>query len=374
MNYKSVIVVGVDHYNTLWLVRSLGMANFEPIVIIIGSRNRRSFVSKSKYCKQVIFIDSLDNLVDKMLDLQLSQRTVVFSSGDPVAKLLDTNYNVLSEKYILHHCSEKQGGIVFWMDKSNMITKAKECGLIVPITFSIDLRGDYDLSDIVYPCLLKPELSANSSKDFFRICNDRKDLQLTILSIKEKCPRIIIQELIKPDFEYLLYGVSTSDEIFIPGGLHKLHTCSDTKNLGMMSISYLSKDIPSQLDSLDSVKKFIKGIGYHGVFSVEFMITKNKAYFLEVNLRNDGTCYVTTQAGVNIPAIWTAAAYGIDVKKYSRSFKWNCTYGMNEINYLKYTFKKVGIIQAVKDFYKTKAFSLWCFYDIKPFLYKFIYR
>lgn len=369
-----VIIIGADHYNTLWLVRALGMDGFEPITIIVSAHKGKSFVAKSKYCKQVFIIESLDDIVPTLLNLSFSQRTVVIASGDPVAKVLDTNYAQLSEKFILHNCDNKQGGILHWMDKSNMLSRAKECGLIIPYTRSLDLTLNNDLSDVPYPCLIKPEVSAESTKNTFRICHSVDELMVSIGEIKGYCKRVILQEYIKPDFECLLYGVSTKEEICIPGVLHKLHSCSHTNNLGMMSFAYLSSAIPIQVGNTKAIETFIRSIDYHGIFSVEFMITKDKAYFLEINMRNDGTSYITTQAGVNIPAIWSAIAYGINSNKFSRVFKREITYGMNEINYIKYTLKRVGIIQTFKDVFKTKAFSLWNPKDIKPFFYKFIYH
>ena len=43
------IVVGGDHYNTLWIIRSLGLAGYLPIAIIVTEDGRKSFVSHSKY-------------------------------------------------------------------------------------------------------------------------------------------------------------------------------------------------------------------------------------------------------------------------------------------------------------------------------------
>lgn len=374
MRAKKVIIIGADHFNTLWLVRALGMAGFESIAVIVGVHKGKSFVAKSKYCKQVLIIKSLGDIVSTLMNLSFSQKTVVIASGDPVAKVLDTNYTQLSEKYILHNCCNKQGGILHWMDKVNMLSRAKECGLKIPYTMSLDLTLNNDLSDVPYPCLIKPEVSAESTKNTFRICHSEDELKVSIGEIKGYCKRVILQEYIKPDFECLLYGVSTKEEICIPGVLHKLHSCSHTNNLGMTSFAYLSSEIPIQVGNTKAIETFIRSIDYHGIFSVEFMITKDKAYFLEINMRNDGTSYITTQAGVNIPAIWSAIAYGINSNKFSRVFKREITYGMNEINYIKYTLKRVGIIQTFKDIFKAKAFSLWNSKDIKPFFYKFIYH
>ena len=96
------------------------------------------------------------------------------------------------------------------------------------------------------------------------------------------------------------------------------------------------------------------------------MITKDNAYFLEINLRNDGTVYCTTQAGVNMPALWAASVYGLDSSDMSRTFKRDRTYGMNETNYVKYTLHSQSIIKTVCELSKVKAFSLIKWNDMKP--------
>ena len=52
LKYRDVLVVGADHYNTLWLNRALGMAGFIPTCIIYGVT--KSFVGKSRWCKRRI--------------------------------------------------------------------------------------------------------------------------------------------------------------------------------------------------------------------------------------------------------------------------------------------------------------------------------
>ena len=102
------------------------------------------------------------------------------------------------------------------------------------------------------------------------------------------------------------------------------------------------------------------------------MITKDEAYFLEINLRNDGTCYITTQAGVNLPAIWAYFAMGLDSSHLSRTLKRQCAYGMNEINYMKYTFSFRHMFKCIKEILKVSAFSLIKFDDMRPVLFKII--
>ena len=53
---------------------------------------------------------------------------------------------------------------------------------------------------------------------------------------------------------------------------------------------------------VDKVCEYINVLGYSGLFSVEFLLSNSgEAYFLEVNLRNDGNGYLPTYGGVNLP-------------------------------------------------------------------------
>lgn len=370
---NKVIVLGPDHYNTLWIVRSLGMMGLIPFVIILNP-NGKSFVSKSKYCNGYVIKSNKGDIIRFLLDQICDEKKVLFTSSDELAELLDKNYNILSNKYFIQNCNEQQGCLSYWMDKKNMLLKAADCGLIIPKSISFSTSGSCDISLVKYPCLVKPEMSAEASKDNFRICKNEEDLILAIQDVKNKCSRILVQEYIKPEYEFLIYGVSTDTEICIPGGLRKIHTCNSLRNLGMMSYACLSSDIPRQLGSLEKVKAFVRAIGYRGLFSVEFLMTKDEAYFLEINLRNDGTCYITTQAGVNMPAIWAYSLLRKNTSSLPRIFKRKYTYGMNEINYIKYTFSLKSIYNCIKEISKTNAFSLIKFNDMKPVIYKVLHK
>lgn len=370
---KDVIVIGSDHYNTLWLIRSLGMGGFDVTAVIIESGSK-SFVSKSRYCSSVYLVKDFKQMYDCLFNLSFSGKVPIFTNSDSIAITLDAAYDALSTNYILQHCNHKQGALNYWMDKANMLAMAKESGLVIPYSQAVDLtKEDVDYDIIPYPCLVKPEVSAESSKNAFRVCQDIGQLRYALSELKKSCPKVLIQEYIQRDYEYLVYGASTEDEVILPGGLTKVHTCSDTKNLGMASYAYLSDEKPAQLGNFERIHKFIRNIGYYGLFSVEFMITKDKAYFLEVNLRNDGTCYFTTQAGVNLPALWAASALGLNISSLSKRLNRPRTYGMNEANYLKYTLLSQPFFTSFKEVSKARVFSLCKWNDMVPVLAKITY-
>lgn len=372
--YREVVVVGANHYNTLWLIRALGMAGFTPTVIIVGKKIKKSFVCKSKYAKSCFSVFNDKELIDLLVGLNFERRTVVLTMADVYAKWLDKAYDTLISKYILNNCDDKQGGIINWMDKECQMACAKKCGLSVPYSEKYDLCQEYDYSKVKYPVLIKPEISTDATKEAFRICKSESELKQALCEVKKLCNKVLLQEYIEHDNEYLMCGVSLGDEVIIPGGDYKMITCSDVNNMGMHTYGFVSGEYPPQFKDIEKIKGMVRAMKYKGIFSVELMLTKDNYYFLEINMRNDGTSYLTTQAGVNLPSIWTAFCYGQDLANYPTTFKREKTYGMNGVNYIKYGLKKVSIIDTIKNFFRTKAFSIYKAGDVKPLLYKIIYH
>ena len=65
----------------------------------------------------------------------------------------------------------------------------------------------------------------------------------------------------------------------------------------------------------------ISTIGYKGLFGVELIISQNKYFFVEINLRNDATTYALAVAGVNLPYIWFLAQQGLNYSSEIREVK-----------------------------------------------------
>ena len=68
----------------------------------------------------------------------------------------------------------------------------------------------------------------------------------------------------------------------------------------------------SEIADTSKITEFLEKIGYYGPFSVEYGLVGNRAYFFEVNLRNDGTSHYFFQAGANIPLAYVYSCAGLD--------------------------------------------------------------
>lgn len=378
MNNKirnKVVVIGGDHYNTLWAIRSLGQIGIKPYVVVHGILNN-SFVFKSKYCNKCYALENLDELEELLLlNFYDSQnKTIIICSSDKAAVAVDNIYDKLGDDFLYPHIIGHKGELESFMSKEQMCLHAENAGFLVPKSWNIDISNlDFVVPhDIVFPCIIKPLISCNGAKTDFRICSNITELIDQMNNLQSTCSKLLIQEYLKPDFEISILGVNllNAKKNIIPGLLHKTNTCKSIHNIGMPSLAFVDDQIDKFI-SEESVKKFMHKMPFYGNYSIEFFVSQGKVYFLEINLRTDGDLFVYTSAGVNMIYLWILDLLNLPIKDYQLVVD-NNVYGMTEISYLKYLPSK-NPIRILSDFTKTKCFSIFDKSDIKPFLYKFIY-
>lgn len=366
--YDDVVVIGGDHPNTLWTVRSLGKRGYRSTIIIISDKPN-SFVGKSKYIKNSYIVQSVVELLKKLHELEFPQRTVLLATSDIAAKAIDSELALLSDKYMCPNCSNIQGRVSYWMDKGLMLQKAKDCGFIIPQTKTLALTDSIP-SDIKFPCIVKPQKSSEGSKDDFRICNTMAELAIALEGLKIHVGNVVIQEYLKPDYEVSILCLRSrrSGLNIIPGLLHKVRTCSSINNLGMHTFCYVEDNV-SQLLDIKVINTFMDEIDYEGLYSIECFVVDGIPYFLEINLRVDGCQYVFTAAGANMPGLWADLNYGYQCGECR--IRKGRTYGMTEVSYIKYMNWK-NPIEVISDLMRTDCFSIFSWSDMKPFIYKFL--
>lgn len=372
---KDVVVIGGDHYNTLWVVRSLGIMGFKPIVIVINPLSKNTFISKCKYALTTYVVADEMEMLELLTNFTFLERVVLFSSSDNVSDIIDQNYDKLKKKYFLPNCGDRQGLLSYWMDKWTMTQLAIECGFNIPYSIEINLcNGQPNLpDDIPYPCVLKPLKSSIGRKSDFRICASSSELEKDLNSLGSHCISVLLQEFIKPDFEISILGMRNRKMKLdvIPGLLYKTGTCQSVHNMGMPTYAYVDESLDPYIDRI-LVNKFLNNIDYEGLYSIEFFVSNGKAYFLEINLRVDGDLFVYTTGGVNMPYLWTALSMGIPLSEPLTKLKKKRTYGMTEISYIKYL-KWKKPLKVIVEWWKTDCYSIFSWKDPLPFIYKFIY-
>lgn len=359
---KEIIVIGGNHHNTLAVLRSLGEKGVKSLLIVV-SEESNPYVSYSKYIMKAMIIKDINDISKAMYSIHVSQeKAIVIACSDSIASYLDDNYSCLAKDFILPG-SSVQGKITRFMNKNTMLEEAVKSGLNIPKSWVIT-SSSRNVEDIVYPCIVKPLISKNGTKSDITICDNRKELEKYLEFCN--CNELQVQEYISKDMEFQLIGCSldSGNDVIIPGVSIILRQPENT-NTGFL------KYIPIRefLYDKDACVKFLKHIGYSGLFSLEFIRDKNGVdFFMEINFRNDGNSICVTASGMNLPYIWYLYNSG---QSYSKELTYE---SMKEVivmpEFEDFANVKNGNISLFKwllDVKNTDRFMEFSKYDQKPF-------
>ena len=302
---NKVIVWSIDDFNTLGLMRELGQADIDLFFLVKG---HAGFAVKSKYCKKYIETESIEagyqyllaNFVDE------AKKPIIIISSDEIITFVDKNKEEL-EKYFIVPGTSIKGNIEKYIDKNNMTALAEEIGILCPKSMAI--RKEVDIPDIDYPCLIKPshQKPGHYNEFKFKICKNKKVLKRTLRYVRSDS-EFILQQYVPKKLDLLIYGGRMWDGNTIFAGAFIRDRWADS---GSSSHGYFNNDIPDCADT-SKILEFLERIDYHGLFSVEYGLLEDKAYFFEINLRNDGTSHYFYQAGANIPLAYVYSSAGLD--------------------------------------------------------------
>lgn len=357
---SQIIVIGTNHHNTLGIIRSLGEEGLSPIVVLPNFKS--NFVTKSRYLNKVIKFDKISDVIDILLRDYVNEtnKTIVICAEDASISMIDNHYDLLKDKFLLPNAKE-QGRINYFLNKDNMRELAVKVGLTIPKSWYLK-NGNTLPTDIQFPCISKPCSSIVGNKAEICINNNIAELKVNTASDKD----FIIQLFIEKDYELNMVAMTYNhgNDFIIPGVIRKIREYP--VNSGSSSFSVLDDyKIYPEID-IEKIKAFVREIGYEGLFSVEFVVRDSIAYFLEINMRNDGNGYVPTSMGVNLHYLWCKYLVGESIVVPS---------GLNTPHYFMADIRdwvhivkgRVGIIQWLKDQRKTSCYLLYNKKDKKPF-------
>lgn len=268
---QQAIVIGDSFNNTLGLIRSLGEAKVDIVLLLVG--DDRLFVSKSRYLKksQIFQMETIDDCLPTLLRIadKTKQQTII-CTNDIATQYIDEYETTLCSLYITPMKGRHLGNL---LNKDEQCRLAENCGLTIPQ--SIIYNRNEDFPTVSYPILMKPANSNTGEKSDIHICYCQKDVNKA-LSATSTCNQFIIQKFIEKEYEINLIGVSTVNGVYIPGGIRKIRhypTIYSPCSFGVFqSVENLNVDV-------HSILKLMQHVGYHGPFSVELLHKNAKNYF-----------------------------------------------------------------------------------------------
>lgn len=376
---KKVIIIGKNNYNTLGVIRSLGEKKIKSNLYLITARSisgRMRYCSKSRYVKSASFYPALnDNLFKDLLETKNTEGTkpVIIPTSDDAMIFLISKEKELSEKYILPQLGERLKENSNYLDKYLISQIAEKAGLIVPKSL-IYYKGDKDIinkaSEITLPLIIKPVGSNEGPSNDIRIVDTLDQLSLELNSTFKNYQRVLIQEYISGHDSFMveLKGcvLLDSGEVILPGIIEKIREYP--LNKGSTSFANL-KALPEYVD-VEAIEDFLSKTGFKGIFDLEFIFSKGKLYFIEMNFRNGAPGYAYTKNIINLPFIWTQETYKDSLKIEKSSFKRENNFLMMELTDFYHVINgDVKLINWLTDFLRTKTFLLLNLRDPRPFIF-----
>lgn len=332
---KKIIVISKIQLAPIGVIRSLAKAGYSVDLLYFAAHKGDSrFVATTKYVGKVVEVS--DNSEQKAVDALLydfnvdGAKGVLFPVDDYSALMIDRNREKLRERFDMPCVIGSS--IADRMDKSVQSQLAKSNGLKTAKEWVVSLDSDSIIipDDVVFPCFVKPAVSALGGKSELKKCEDLKELrdQLVKMQNREKKRSVLVQEYLNIQKEYDIGGVCNDWQVFIPAVIRKdivaQHNCGVTLKGTVVDKNEISENLPRLVSFLQSVR-------YVGMFDLEIMVTDNGLYFGELNLRSGGPSYSYFLCGVNLPdlAVNAVLQKSIDISsiqiEYNRSFYNNIT-------------------------------------------------
>lgn len=343
-----VIVFGMEHYNPLGLIRTLGRSGISPVYIAIKGRGVAS--SKSRYLQTVHYVDTVEQGYDVLLKEYgaLPLPPFVLTTDDDVQSILDRHYSELKDKFIMYNAGA-DGRVTEYMDKKKILEIAQKHGLKVLPTIAAD-RGVVP-ENLEYPVITKAmsPTEAEWKKNVF-ICESEDELREAFEKIT--CSRVLIQKFIEKKNELCLDGftIDQGRKSFIPMGTNYNYLIRGYYSPYMTAFNFKDKEI------LESLEALFAEIGFEGIFSAEFIIDQDDTlYFSEVNFRNSTWNYIATFVDMPIPVLWCKAMLTGEInQEWNKPFPEKFTAMTEPIDYgIRVEGGRVSLAQWLIDFKTT---------------------
>lgn len=359
-----VIVFGGGLVNTLGLVRSIGRMGKKVDLIVPKPELAKGALASSRYVNRVIALKDRTEAVDVLVREYRDEpvKPVILCECDALMSVIDARLDELLPHFYVFNANREAGRINFFLNKMNQFPLAEECGLALVPTWQVS-SGDPIPRNIVYPCLTKGENSTGSTKGDMHICKTEEELRAAFRTGSD----YIVQKFIEKEYELDVVGFAYNNgkDVIIPAVVRKirdgLYRQSDCIRLESVC-EYPNLDV-------DAIRRLVARIGYEGIFSVEFMYASGRYYFLEINLRNDGTSYLYTLAGVNYPWLWVLYNSGNLDETLVRSLNPRTPRNLVQVyDFFNVLEKKLSFGGWLKSLWESDGWFVFDLKDMKPFL------
>ena len=224
---NKVLVIGVDHHNTLAAIRCFGRKNVEMEILVHENieQLKKVKISHSKYAKNIYIVKNDEKSIFNWLIMHKEdEKILIVPCSDLAEYTIDKHYKDLSNFYIIPGFKNNNGKICKMMDKYEQKKWADKNKIPMAKSWSVKRKNNsFKIpDDIVYPCIIKPQISALGMKSDIVKANSENELKKILdEKINNGYDEIFIQEFLNKKFEILAQGCIVDESPNFFGGVTK---------------------------------------------------------------------------------------------------------------------------------------------------------
>ena len=356
------IVFGMEHYNPLGLIRTLGKNNIMPVFIAVVGKGHASI--RSRYIQKTHLVNTIQDGYELLIKEygNLEEKPFVLATDDDIQSLLDENYLYLKERFILFNAG-KAGRVTQFMDKEEILLYAAKHGMNILPTLVVN-HGVVP-EGISYPIITK-SISPNVGgwKKDVHICYSADELREAYKGILS--PKVVIQRFIDKKNECCLEGFSINEgrDIFMPMAVRYNYLLPGYYSPFMTAYAFEDTLLQRQIEEL------MADIGFEGLFDVEFLIDQDGTYyFSEINFRNSIWNYIGTFLGMPYPILWAKGMLSGKIEEnWKKTIPIPYTAMAEPIDYgIRVKKNKMDLADWLSEFKKTDVLFYYDSEDLEPF-------
>lgn len=363
---NDVYVIGADHHNTLAVLRCFGRKKYNVKLVVLDDSGD-ALLKKSRFAKDVTILKSSSSALLDYLKAEASRhqngKGILIPCCDLAEYTIDWYAQELKDSFIFPSFKNQYGKVSQMMDKLEQKKWADEHGIQMARTWRLDLATGTIPSDLVYPCILKPEVSAKGSKSDIATADNKSELYQRLENLKSLgYTEVLCQEQILMDYEACAFG-------YIPpvdsGLKHKGIIIRKIYISTLRSMFYSVVVDNHELTSLnDKICGWLQTEGFSGLYDMDYFVTPKNLFLNEINFRHSGNGFGLVNLGVDSPIEWALSSIGMSFVQNDCNFTGK--YLMDDTAFLgSVRDGRVGLIKFIKCFFQSRNFAIINRHDIR---------
>ena len=317
-----VVVVGRGYANILNMVRSFGQAGFAVDVLRVfknPASAKRPLLSvkpeaSSRYVRRYeqCVAPEGSRVAQALLGFaQPGAKKLLVPVDDFVALAIDQAREELSPHFLLPSVGgDAAHPLSFYMRKDVQKAMAQEAGLSVVAGRVVDAKAwrPEEARGISFPCFVKPNVSALSSKAKIARCDTPEQLDAALARYaRDGEGEALVEDCVDVAEELSVIGVCMDGVSHSPAFVRSLVGGRGQRRGVMLTGEVLPASMLGGI--APACDRLVRSTGFEGVFDIDLLVARDgSVYFAELNFRPGASTYALVAAGANLPGAFARFA------------------------------------------------------------------